>query len=73
MLKLGDAGLRLIANRLSLVLFCHRKRRHSSQGAAEAAMRSLAKRELHRPEDGALNVYACPRCLTWHVGHHREN
>jgi len=75
MLKLGDCGLRRIATEMRRVSQCEGKRRHRSRGAAEAAMRSLIARRLHRPEDGNLNVYLCRRCLTWHVGHtdRREN
>jgi len=64
-----DAGLRSLARRMSLTLFCQGKRRHASAGAAQAAMRSLVRRDLHRPEQGTLHVYRCHRCLTWHVGH----
>jgi hypothetical protein len=35
-------------------------------------MRSVVRRGLHRPESGSLNVYRCPRCLDWHVGHVRD-
>jgi hypothetical protein len=73
MQTLSDAGTSASAGRLSLALLGHRKRQHRSQGAAEAAIRSLIKRGLHRPEDGALNSYHCPRCLRWHVGHRRED
>jgi hypothetical protein len=72
MLRLADAGLRPIAARLNAARLCKRKYRHSTRGAAEAALRSLIGRELHRPELGTLNVYRCPRCLAWHVGHRRE-
>lgn len=68
MLRLADAGLRRFSSRFRAVGLC-RKRRYSTPGAAEAAMRSLIRRELHRPELGTLNVYQCRRCLAWHVGH----
>jgi hypothetical protein len=68
MLRLADTGLRRLSSRFREVGLC-RKRRYSTRGAAEAAMRSLIRRELHRPEDGRLHAYQCPRCLTWHVGH----
>ena len=48
---------------------CGRKRRHASQGKAEAAIRSLIRRGLDRPGEGQLVSYRCPRCLSWHVGH----
>jgi hypothetical protein len=69
MVKLADAGLRPIARRLRLLQFCHGKRRHLSQGAAQAAIRSLVRRALQCPDRGELNTYRCPRCLAWHVGH----
>jgi hypothetical protein len=69
MFTLADAGLRPLARRMSIILFCQGKRRHASEGASRAAMRSLVRRDLHRPDQGALHVYRCPRCLTWHVGH----
>ena len=72
MFKLGDVGLRPIATHLRRVVHCKGKLRHSSRGSAESAMRSLIRRGLHRPEEGDLNVYQCPRCLTWHVGHTRK-
>jgi hypothetical protein len=72
MIKLADVGLRPIANRMRAQSMCKHKRRHGSQGAAEAAMRSLIQRGLHAPEAGELNVYPCPRCLGWHVGHRRQ-
>ena len=72
MVRLADVGLRQIRARLRAAQFCKRKLRHRTRGAAEAAMRSLVRRDLDRPEIGALNVYKCPRCLSWHVGHSRE-
>ena len=48
---------------------CGRKRRHASQGKAEAAIRSLIRLGLDRPSEGRLVSYRCRRCLSWHVGH----
>ena len=69
MIKLADCGLRRIGARMRMVTQCNGKQRHRSRGAAEAAMRSLILRGLHRPDGGGLNVYHGPRCLSWHVGH----
>lgn len=66
---LADAGLRRIQLQMRVRTFCRRKRRHPSQGAAEAAARSLIRVGRDRPEEGRLNTYRCPRCLDWHVGH----
>ena len=71
MLRLADVGLRRFSSRFRAVGLC-RKHRHSTSGAAEAAMRSLIRRGLHSRELGTLNVYQCRRCLAWHVGHTRE-
>lgn len=46
------------------------KQRFKSKGAAEAAIRSLLRRddiEVHRPE--SLESYPCPWCGNWHFGH----
>lgn len=50
---------------------CANKIGHHSKGAAEASMRSLVKRDLHRPELGPLHPYPCRYCNRWHVGHRR--
>lgn len=68
-MRLADAGLRAIRNQQRECTKCRGKDRHKSSGAAEAAVRSLIRRGQHRPEEGELNVYHCPRCLKWHVGH----
>ena len=39
MFTLADAGLRPLARRMSIILFCQGKRRHASEGASRAAMR----------------------------------
>jgi hypothetical protein len=44
------------------------KWRHKSEGAADASIRSLVKRELHQPDKGELHAYEC-KCGAWHVGH----
>jgi hypothetical protein len=46
-----------------------RKEKHSSRGEAEAHIRALIRLGRHQPEGGRLNVYRCPRCCCWHVGH----
>jgi len=45
---------------------CAGKVRHPSAGAAEAHLRSLAKRD-----NRAMSVYFCTLCKKWHVGHNR--
>ncbi len=47
---------------------CWRKEKHASKGAAEAHLRSLAKRGKLKDKD-TVNVYKCPHCGSWHVGH----
>jgi hypothetical protein len=49
------------------------KQTHASRGKAEAALRSLRRRDLTRPWDGQLHVYECRRCRGWHTGHHTES
>lgn len=44
---------------------CQGKRRHKSKGAAEAAMRSILRVE----PGSAYEVYPCPFCREWRVGH----
>lgn len=48
---------------------CERKVRHEDPGAAWA----MVKR-LHRTkgDQGNLQVYRCPFCGGWHVGHGKE-
>lgn len=47
---------------------CWRKVQHKSEGAAEAHLRHL--RALGKLKDTATaNVFHCPHCLAWHVGH----
>lgn len=47
---------------------CWRKQRWRSQGAADAHLRALRKAPWCK--DGAqLNVYLCPWCQWYHVGH----
>jgi hypothetical protein len=71
MFRLRDTKLRLIKDRMRLHRTCNGKWRHPSKGAADAAIRSLIRRGLHRPEDGRLHSYPCVRCFRWHVGHSR--
>jgi hypothetical protein len=70
-MKLADfEALRRLREQFYIAQFCLRhKRRYPTAGAALAAMRSLQRRTMDRPEEGALNVYKCRRCLAWHVGH----
>ena len=49
-----------------------RKEPHETEGKALAAVRSLARRKMDRPELGRLRPYRCPRCGAWHTGHARE-
>jgi hypothetical protein len=69
--SLADTGLRQFSDRWMWVR-CKGKIRHATQGVAEAACRSLMRRGMDRAEEGRLNVYWCPRCLRWHVGHTRR-
>jgi hypothetical protein len=71
-MRLADAGLRQIAKQMRTWDRCNGKIRHASQGIAEAACRSMRRREIDWPEEGVLNTYRCPRCLCWHVGHTRR-
>ena len=70
-MSLADTGLRQISDRWMWVR-CKGKIRHATRGLAEAACRSLIRRGMARAEEGRLNVYWCPRCLCWHVGHTRR-
>lgn len=63
---------RLTILRRSMPVRCKRKIRHATRGVAEAACRSMMRRGIERSEEGRLNVYQCPRCLGWHVGHTRR-
>lgn len=53
---------------------CWRKERHFSEGAAEAQMRSILRRDLAK-DVKRIHVYVCPECSerydrkVWHVGH----
>ena len=47
---------------------CWRKERHATEGAAEAAQRSLERRDLAKDLE-TINVYHCAYCGAWHVGH----
>lgn len=61
--RLQDApGLRRLARK------CWPKEQHRTQGAAEAAMRSLLKRGLEKDAE-KLHAYLCPFCKFWHTGH----
>jgi hypothetical protein len=43
---------------------CSGKKPHRTRGAATAAMRAHIAAGAKR-----LNVYCCPHCARWHVGH----
>lgn len=45
---------------------CRSKRRHRSRSEAITAMDLLA---FSTGQRGLLNVYRCPWCRSWHVGH----
>ena len=74
MLTLGQAGLQKLANPFFRHDRCGRKRRHASQGKAEAAIRALIRRELDRPSEGGaggislspLSFMACRTSFTPH-------
>jgi hypothetical protein len=68
LITLGEYGLRRLFWREPSVCKRTGKHRHKSKGSAEAALRSLVKRGLDRPEEGELHVYECS-CRRWHVGH----
>ena len=59
----------------ALVRKCWPKEQHKTQGAAEAQMRSITKRDLEK-DNSRIHVYECPDCVhpdtkkaAWHVGH----
>ena len=74
MLTLGQAGLQKLANPLLRHDRCGRKRRHASQGKAEAAIRALIRRELDRAQRrvaggislSPLSFMACRTSFTPH-------
>lgn len=72
-MRLAGPELRRMANDIRMWHRCRGKWRHKTQGIAEAACRSLRRRGIDRPEEGQLNTYRCPRCLSWHVGHTRPD
>jgi hypothetical protein len=51
-----------------LVRRCVKKERHTSEGAAQAALRSLLRRGL-ATDPARIHVYRCPHCDGWHTGH----
>jgi hypothetical protein len=57
--------------RVRFTRFCggRGKVRHTSRGAAQAALRSLIRRGAFAYGVDRLNVYHCPRCHAWHTGH----
>jgi hypothetical protein len=50
---------------------CVGKKRHRSEGLAEAAARSLKRYEERNDivSDRPIDVYWCVRCKSYHVGH----
>jgi hypothetical protein len=48
---------------------CKRKVAYKSQGAAEAHIRSLERREIMQ---GIVHAYVCFYCHQWHVGHVKQ-
>lgn len=55
---------------------CWRKVRHVSRSAAQTHLRDILtspdRIESTLPRQGELNVYPCPVCDGWHVGHHPD-
>lgn len=51
-----------------VLIGCRGKQKHATKGIAEAAIRSLVKREME-PRDTRLSTYWCVRCRRWHIGH----
>lgn len=47
---------------------CWRKERWPSRGAAEAQLRSILRRGKAK-DVRRINVYECPHCRLFHVGH----
>lgn len=43
------------------------KVKHRTAAAAAAVMAAMLA--TNNPRHGTLNVYACPHCSEWHVGH----
>lgn len=54
--------------RIALQRGCINKRYYPSKGAAEAALRSLKRREI----DEGMLVYRCPYFDHWHIGHPKQ-
>lgn len=70
---LGDiVGFKIGDDEVHRRTWCLGKTGHATPGAAAAALRSLVKRGLDRPEHGDNHVYQCPRCLKYHTGHQRK-
>jgi hypothetical protein len=49
---------------------CGRKIRHAYKLDAEEHLNSLIREGDARP--GSMNVYRCPYCNGWHVGHRKH-
>ena len=50
---------------------CGAKRKHADEATALAEIETLRAAGKSREKDGwVLHAYACPRCASWHVGHH---
>ena len=69
--RMQDTGLRALTRR------CWPKEQHATEGAAEAQMRSIQKRDLEK-DAAKIHVYKCYDCkhpatgkAAWHVGHRR--
>jgi hypothetical protein len=50
--------------------WCDGKHKHKSEGAADAAIRSMVKRNL--PDTDKMRAYRCVTCFSWHTGNLRE-
>ena len=53
-----------------VVIGCIGKKRHESQGKADAHIRWMIKRE--KPDTDRLRSYYCVRCHGWHVGNVKQ-
>lgn len=51
--------------------WCDGKTQHETMGQAQAAVRSLLRRELAK-DTATIHAYQCPTCLKFHTGHHRS-
>lgn len=49
---------------------CGTKARHATKAEAEAHLWALVRDTGTRP--GAMSIYRCPYCKSWHIGHRKR-